>query len=81
MGMDIVPQLTPPLSQWSHVRGDQAEQNCSDVPNPMIFFFHKNTLRTINHDGYMFTCTPLSQPITLIQSPYAREQIFVWETL
>lgn len=37
-----------------------------------FFSFHGNTKRDINHDCYMSACTPFSQPITLIQCPYAR---------
>lgn len=36
------------------------------VPDPIIFS-HKNTERSINHDCYTSTQTPLCQPITLIQ--------------
>ncbi len=78
MGMDTVHSLLchsalPSIST----------KNWSEVSYPLILlhFFSTETQKDINHDCYMSTCAPLSQPITLIQCPYAREQIFIWETL
>ena len=68
MGMDIAPQLTPPLSQGSHVKGDQAEQNLQ-IQCFFCFFFplflspSQNTQRGVNHDCYMSTCKPSANPL------------------
>lgn len=82
MGMDIVPQLTPPLSQCFHVRGgDQAEQSCSEVPSPVIFFFFTKYAK--KHKSWLLYVpmhTPLlAESFILFQPTHCTDSVSICE--